>query len=66
MSRYRRAENTPAQVALTCGNHTCRHTFEPDPVVFAAGGLACPRCGGWTFRAALVEPATATTPGGAA
>ncbi|MGH4013182.1 MAG: hypothetical protein ACRDSL_04470 [Pseudonocardiaceae bacterium] len=37
----------------------CRYTFEPDPVAFAAGSLACPSCGGWVFGAELVEPVTA-------
>lgn len=54
---------SPAQpslgLVLTCGSNTCRRTFEPDPVAFAAGSLACPSCGGWTFRAELVEPGTA-------
>jgi hypothetical protein len=50
-------------VVLTCGSNACRHTFEPDPVAFAAARLACPSCGGWTFEAHLAEP---TTAGGAA
>ncbi|HEX2301691.1 MAG TPA: hypothetical protein VHH34_24830 [Pseudonocardiaceae bacterium] len=43
-------------VVLTCGSNACRHVFEPDPVAFATGSLACPSCGGWTFGAELVEP----------
>jgi hypothetical protein len=43
-------------VVLTCGSNTCRHTFEPDPVAFAAGRLACPSCGGWAFDAERSEP----------
>ena len=50
----------PLNVVLTCGNPECRHTFDPDPIAFAGGRLACPSCGGWTFRAELTEP----TPGG--
>ena len=48
----------PLQVVLTCGSGDCRHTFEPDPDAFATASLACPRCGGWTFHAQLIEPAT--------
>lgn len=48
----------PLQVVLTCGDHECRHTFEPDPLAFATAGLACPACGGWTFHAELTEPDT--------
>ena len=50
--------DTPG-VVLTCGDPACRHTFEPDPVVFATARLACPRCDGWTFAAELTEPAPA-------
>ncbi|MGH3991047.1 MAG: hypothetical protein ACRDSN_01125 [Pseudonocardiaceae bacterium] len=49
----------PLGLVLTCGSRACRYTFEPDPVAFAAGSLACPSCGGWVFGAELVEPVTA-------
>ena len=48
----------PLGLVLTCGSNVCRHAFEPHPLAFAGGSLACPRCGDWTFRAELVEPAT--------
>ncbi|MGH3795634.1 MAG: hypothetical protein ACRDSP_12160 [Pseudonocardiaceae bacterium] len=48
----------PLQVVLTCGNADCQHTFEPDLHDFATAQLACPRCGGWAFRAELAEPTT--------
>ena len=56
---------------LTCGAPDCRHTFEPDPVAMAGARLCCPRCGGWTFQAELVEPgepvpSVLTPPAGAA
>jgi hypothetical protein len=50
-------------MVLTCGSSACRHTFVPDLVAFAAARLCCPRCGGWTFQADLVEPATTTGEG---
>lgn len=50
----------PLAVVLTCGSNACRHTFEPDPVAFAAARLACPSCGGWTFEAQLTEPGGAS------
>lgn len=53
-------EQPPLSVVLTCGSPECRHIFEPDPIAFAGGRLACPSCGGWTFHAELTEP----TPGG--
>lgn len=53
----------PLQVVLTCGSSACRHTFEPDPIAFAAARLSCPCCGGWTFAAELVEPVAATVGG---
>ena len=46
-------------LVLTCGSRECQHTFTPDPGAFAAHRLSCPRCGGWTFTAELLEPATA-------
>jgi hypothetical protein len=52
------AAEPPLRVVLTCGDRECRHTFEPDPHVFASANLACPECGGWTFQAELVEPTT--------
>jgi len=50
----------PAAPALglvfTCGSPDCGHIFEPDAVAFTAARLACPRCGGCSFGADLVEP----------
>ena len=48
-----------APLVLTCGSPQCQHTFEPDPDAFAAHRLSCPRCHGWTFTGALVEPTVA-------
>ena len=50
------AAGQPVPVVLTCGDSDCRRTFEPDRAAFAAGSLACPGCGGWTFGAELVQP----------
>lgn len=62
MARSRVVIPPPAQLplclVLTCGSSACGRTFEPDPIAFAAARLRCPSCGGWTFAAELVEPAT--------
>lgn len=49
----------PLGLVLTCGSAACRHTFEPDPLAFAARRLCCPRCGGGSFAAELGEPSPA-------
>lgn len=43
-------------VVLTCASPTCRHTYEPDREARERADTDCPRCGGWTMAAELVEP----------
>lgn len=53
------ADQGGVPLLLTCtGPHGCGHTFAPDRHALAAGQLACPRCDGWNFQAALAEPTT--------
>lgn len=52
---------TSVSAAFTCTD--CRVTYEPTAEDFDAGRTGCPDpdCGGWTFRAELVEPAAEPT-----
>jgi hypothetical protein len=47
----------PAGVVLSCD--TCRTTWEPSYDDWQAGRTECHTCGGWTWVAALPEPAQA-------
>ena len=53
-----RLAEPPLLVVLSC--MTCDLSWEPTPEDFAAGRLGCPDpdCGGWTYAASLIEPAT--------
>jgi hypothetical protein len=46
---------------VTLGCSACQHTYTPDLGAFGTGTTGCPRCGGWTWVASLVE---ATSGGG--
>jgi len=58
MSREVTAFETAAGVVLTCCH--CGRTYEPSDADLEAGRTDCPDrgCGGWTFRAQLLEPST--------
>ncbi|HEY3896025.1 MAG TPA: hypothetical protein VGL88_11725 [Pseudonocardiaceae bacterium] len=40
-------------VTLACS--ACQLVYRPDLAVFSTGDTGCPRCGGWTWVASLVE-----------
>jgi hypothetical protein len=44
----------PAGVVLACG--ACQHAYEPLGESWQVGDVCCPRCGGWTMIAQIVEP----------
>lgn len=46
-------------VTLACS--ACHLVYQPDLAAFGTGTTGCPRCGGWTWVASLVE---ATAGGG--
>jgi len=52
------AGDPPPPVVLSCTD--CDHVYEPTAEDLDTGRTGCPDpdCGGWTFSAALTEPAT--------
>jgi hypothetical protein len=41
-------------MVLACGS--CQWVYEPTEGDFGRGNTGCPKCGGWTMVAELVEP----------
>lgn len=46
--------SSPLGVVLACSS--CEFVYEPTEADFSHGNTGCPKCGGWTMIAELVEP----------